>query len=129
MDQHIAALAARDRALDQQQIAININLNHTQIARSRSHITHVTGHLLTWEHTARRLALTNGTWRPVGARVAVGRILHGKVIALDGALKPFSDAGSRDIDHLPDRKLIDLDLTAHREARALLVRPIARAPV
>ena len=91
----------------------NIDLNHTQIACSRSHITHVTGHLLAWEHAARRLALTDGTWCPVGTRVTVGRVLHGKVVALDGALKPFSDAGSRDINHLPDCKLIDLDLTAH----------------
>src|SRR4029078_5282181 len=113
---HVAARSARNRAFDRDEMTIEIDLHDFEIDRGAAHVTHVTGHLLAREHATRRLALADRARRAMRQRVAVRRVAHREVMALDRALETLALRDAGDVDLLADREdLVGLDLAADRE--------------
>ena len=54
-------------------------------------------------------------------RVAVGRVAHAEVVALDGALEALALGHALDVDDLPDLEDVGLDLATNGEVTDLLV--------
>src|SRR5690606_18822015 len=89
--------------------------------RALAHGTHVAGHLLAREHAARRLALADRAGRAMRQRVAVRRVTHAEVPALDRALEALALGHALDVDHLADLEDVGLDFAANLEAADLVV--------
>src|SRR5690606_39220960 len=98
-DDDVAARSARHRTLDRDQALVGVDLDHDQVLDRAAHVAHVARHLLAGEHAARRLALADGARGAVRPRVAVRRVAHGEVVALDRALEALAlgDAGHVDL--------------------------------
>src|SRR4030095_2008067 len=119
---HIAPRSARTRAFDRDEMTIEIDLHDFEIDRGAAHRTHVTGHLLAREHAARRLALADRARRTMRQRVAVRRVAHREMVALDRALETLALGDAGDVDFLSDREdLVGLQLAADRELADLAV--------
>src|SRR5690606_34374647 len=111
----VATRRARNRALDGDQAALGVDLDHLQPLRALRFRTHVAGHLLARKHAARRLALTDRARRAVRQRVAVGRVAHLEVPTLDRALEALALGDTLDVDDLADLEDVGLDLGANLE--------------
>src|SRR5690606_26329892 len=118
---HVSARCAGNRALHGDQAALGVDPDHFEVLRALLHRTHVAGHLLARKHAAGRLALTDRARRTVRQRVAVRRVAHGEVPALDRALEALALGHALDVDHLADLEDVGLDLAAHFEAADLVV--------
>src|SRR5205085_3676414 len=93
-DEHEAALRTGDRALDQQQTALGVDLVQVEREGRRLHRAHAAGHAQALEHAARGGGATDGAGRPVlalgavrGAEALEAVTLHdtGRALALAGA--------------------------------------------
>jgi len=87
----VAAVVARDGALDQDQAALDVDLPDGDVERGDGFLTQVTGHLLARERTARILAVTGRTVRTVRDRNTVGGAETTEVPALHGAGETLTD--------------------------------------
>ena len=94
-------------------------LDDLQALRGLHFGTHVAGHLLARKHAARRLALADRTRRAVRQRVAVRRVAHGEVPALDRALEALALRDALDVDDLAHFEDVGLDLAAGRQDEVL----------
>src|SRR5690606_34014841 len=117
----VAARRAGHRTLDGDQAALGVDLHHLQALRALRFRTHVAGHLLAREHATRRLALADRTRRAMRQRVAVGRVTHAEVPALDRALETLALGHALDVDQLTDLENVGLDLAADLEVGNLVV--------
>ena len=106
---------ARDGALDQEEIAIDINTYDFKILYGAANVTHVTRHLLALKDPARRPILTDGTRRAMRQRVTMGGILHGEMIALDDSGKTFADRDTDNVYFLAFLKEVDFELVSRCE--------------
>src|SRR5690606_34469976 len=120
-DDDVAARRARHGALDRDQAALGVDPDHFQALRALALRTHVARHLLAREHAARRLPLADRTRRAVRQRVAVRRVAHAEVPALDRALGALALGDALDVDQLADFEDVGLDLAANLEVGDLVV--------
>src|SRR5690606_35704565 len=120
-DDDVAARRARHGALDRDQAALGVDLDHFQPLRALAHGTHVAGHLLAREHATRCLALADRTRGAVRQRVAVRRVAHAEIPALDRALEALALGHALDVDDLADLEDVGLDLAADAEVADLVV--------
>src|SRR5690606_26118286 len=111
-DDDVTTRSTRNGALDRNQAALGVDLDHFQVLRRLTHVTHVAGHLLALEHAPRRLPLADRTRRAMRQRVAVRGITHGEAPALDRALEALALGHAGDIDHLADLEQVHLQLAA-----------------
>src|SRR5690606_11777599 len=91
-----------DSALDRDQAALGVDLHHLQALRGLGFGAHVAGHLLAREHATRGLALADRAGRTMRQRVAVRRVAHAEVPALDRALEALALGYTLDVDDLAD---------------------------
>src|SRR5579885_77156 len=110
---------ARHRALDQEQMALDVDFDHVEIEGGHAPVAHVAGHFLALPHLARRLALADRARHAVRQRVAVGGATAAEVPALLPAGEALAQAGAGDIDRLDAAELIDSELGARLELGAL----------
>src|SRR5690606_32002104 len=120
-DQHFAARGARNRALDEQQVALGVDADDLEVLRRAALLAQVARHLLAREHAPRRLALADRARRPVRHGVTVRHVLLREVVALDHAGVTLALRRAGDVDELPGREEIDLDLGAGGVLRAFAV--------
>src|SRR6202030_3509981 len=95
-----SALGAGNGALDQDQAARDIGLDHAQIERGDAIDAHVTGHLLVLEGLAGILPATGRTDRAMRYRNTVGGAQAAKIPALDTARKTLAHRSAGDVDKL-----------------------------
>src|ERR1700761_4520551 len=112
-----AALGAGNGALDQDQAARDVGLDHAQIERGDTIDAHVTGHLLVLEGLAGILPATGRTDRTMRDRNTVGGAQAAEIPALHAAGETFTNRGAGDVDELPDHEMVGLNLGAHRDQR------------
>src|SRR5690606_20411001 len=79
------------------------------------HSAHVAGHFLAFPHATRGLVLTDGARSTVRQRVAVRRILHAEIPALDNTLEAFAFGHTGHIDQLTFSKTGDIDFGARSQ--------------
>src|SRR5712671_1566641 len=115
-----AAVVARDRALDQDEAALDIGLHHLEIERGDAIDAHVAGHLLILEGLAGILPTAGRAMRAVRDRDAVGRAQATEVPALHRAGEAFADRSAGDVHELPDNEMVCGDLGADRDEFVLL---------
>src|SRR5579863_218406 len=99
-----AAIGARDRTLDQQQVSLRISLNHLQFLRRHTRITHVAGHACSLEYTTGGGA---GAYRTRGAstiRLTVSLWAATKTVAFNTPLEALPFRGADYIDRLASCK-------------------------
>src|SRR5690606_28090359 len=101
------------------QAALGIDANHFQVLRALGLGAHVAGHLLAGEHAAGGLALADRTRGAVRQRVTVGRVAHGEVVALDGALEALALGHALDVDLLAHLGDVGLELATDGETSGL----------
>src|SRR3546814_325530 len=89
-DDHVAARCARHGALDRDQAALGVDPDHFEALRALAHGTHVAGHLLARENATGRLPLADRARRAMRQRVAVRRVAHLEVPALDRDLETLA---------------------------------------
>src|SRR5690606_17540659 len=104
-----------DGALDCDQAALCVDLDHLQALRGLRVGAHVAGHLLARKHATRGLALADRAGRAMRQRVAVRRVAHAEVPALDRALEALALGDALDVDDLAGLEDVGLDLAAHLE--------------
>src|SRR3954453_23855793 len=105
-----AALGAGNGAFDEDQAALDIELNDPKVERGDAVDAHVTGHLLVLPGLARVLTATGRTDRTVRDRDAVSGAQTAEVPALHTAGKTLTDRSTGDVDELPDDKVVGQDL-------------------
>src|SRR3546814_20483111 len=79
--------------------------------------THVAGHLLARENATGRLPLADRARRAMRQRVAVRRVAHLEVPALDRALETLALGHALDVDALAHLEDVGLDLAANAAVR------------
>ena len=117
LDQHIAALGARNSTPDQDQAALNIGREHGQVLRGHPDIAHVTSHFLTLPNPARLLAVTRGTVRTVRNRHTVRGAQPGEVMPFHRAREAFTDRRANHIDPLTVGEMVGQYLRADIDHR------------
>src|SRR5712691_6463153 len=115
-----AALGAGDRALDQNEAALDVGLHHLEIERGDAIDAHMAGHLLVLEGLARVLPAAGRADRAVRDRHAVRSAQTTEIPALHAAGKAFADRGAGDVDELADDEMVSGDLGADRDQAVLL---------
>ena len=98
----LAAFGARNRAADQQQVALDVDLDDLEVLDGAANHTHVARHALALEHAARRLALADRARRSVRHGHTVRGMVTGEVVTLHRAGEALADRGARDIDDRAD---------------------------
>src|SRR6201996_1442238 len=109
-DRDPAALGAGNGALDQDQAASHVGLDHAQIERGDAIDAHMAGHLLVLEGLAGVLTATGRTDRTMRDRDTGGGAQAAEIPALHAAGETLADRGARDVDELPDHEMVGLDL-------------------
>src|SRR5258708_6307350 len=112
-----SALGAGNGALDEDQAARDVRLNHAQIERGDAIDAHVTGHLLVLEGLAGILTSAGRTDRTMRYRHAVGGAQAAEIPARHAAGETLADRGAANVDELPDHEMVGLDLGADRAQR------------
>src|SRR5438128_4322260 len=115
-----AAVVAGDRALDQDEAALDVGLHHLEIERGDAIDAHVAGHLLVLEGLAGILPTAGRAMRAVRDRDAVGRAQATEVPALHRAGEALADRRAGDVDELPDNEMVGGDFSADRDQLILL---------
>ena len=105
----------RDSTLDQQQVSFSIDTYDFKILYGAANVTHVAGHFLALEYSARRLVLTNGARRTMRQRVTVRRVLHAEVPTLNGTGEAFTNRRTYDINFLACLEKINFKFVAFLE--------------
>src|SRR5882757_6084221 len=118
---NVGALVAGHCALDQQEIALEIDFHDVEIECGNVAVTHVAGHFHALPHLARALALADGAGPAVRQGVTVTGATAAEVPALLPAGKTLAQAGAADVDGLDAFEHGDLDLGARGEVGALAV--------
>ena len=90
----------RYRPFDDNQITLRDDLDDGQSLRCSLYVAHMPRHFLAFEHTSRRLVLTNRAWGAMGERVAMRCILHPEIVTLDATGKTFTDRRADNVDQL-----------------------------
>ena len=101
------------RTLYEEQIVFRIHPYNLKILNRNLYATHMTGHSLALEHTARRGARTIGTL----VTMEFGTMGHGASVlsvSLDRALESFSFGNGRCVDLVPGCKHIRFDFASKR---------------
>src|ERR1700761_6223157 len=114
-----AALGAGNGAFDQDQAALDIGRDHTQIERGDAVDAHVAGHLLVLPGLAGVLTAPGRTDRAVRYRDTVGGAQTAEIPALHAAGEALTDRGAGDVDELTDHEMVSLDFGADRDQRVL----------
>src|SRR5258706_9758248 len=96
----VAALRARHRTLDEQQLALRVDAHHLEPGDRAPHVAHVARHALAPEDVRRALVLAGGAGHAVGNRVAVRGVLAAEVVALDDAGEALADRHALHVDLL-----------------------------
>src|SRR5688500_540178 len=117
----VAAGRTGNGALDRDQATLGVDLDHLETLHGLLDRTHVTGHLLAREHAARRLALADRARRAMRQRVAVRRVAHLEVMALDRALEALALGHAGHVDDLTHGEDVRLDLGADLVVARILV--------
>ena len=115
----LAAFGTRDSAADEEQVALDIDLDDFQILDRATHDAHVARHALALEHAARGLALADGARSSVRHGHTVRGVVAGEVVTLHRAGEALADRGARDINDRADFEDARLDFAAHGEVGAL----------
>src|SRR3546814_15059359 len=89
--------------------------DHFEALRALAHGTHVAGHLLVRENATGRLPLADRARRAMRQRVAVRRVAHPEVPALDRALEVLALGHALDVADLADLEEVGLDLAANAD--------------
>ncbi len=97
-----AAVRARHRAFDDEQIALRISLNYLQSLHGHAGITHMTSHMRPLQHAARRRAGTNRARRARAVGLTMCLWAAGETPAFDATLEAFALGGADNIDLLAD---------------------------
>src|SRR5215472_2045668 len=105
-DHHPAALGTRDRALDHDEAAFDIDLRHFEVLRGHVVDAVMAVHLLVLEGPAGILAAARTTQRAVRDRHAVARFETAEVPALHGAGEAAADGDARDVDLLAGNEMV-----------------------
>ena len=111
-DDDDAAVGTRDRALDEQQVALGVGLDDLQVERGHLLVAHLAGHPHPLEHPAREGARTDRARRPVVLVVAVAGALALEVVALHRAGEALAPADRGDVDLGAGGDGVDGDLLA-----------------
>src|SRR5262245_622427 len=109
-----AALAARNRAFDQDQTALDVGLHHSEIQRAHSLDSQVTSHLLVFERFSGVLPAAGRAVRAVRDRHAVGGAQSREIPSLHRAGEALADGDAGNINELADDEMIGGDLGADR---------------
>src|SRR5664279_3185440 len=112
-----SALGAGNGALDEDQAACDVRLNHAQIERGDAIDAHVTGHLLVLEGLAGILTSAGRADRTMRYRHTVGGAKAAEIPALHAAGETLTDRGAGNVDELPDHEMVGLNLGADRDQR------------
>jgi len=115
----IRQLRVWNRALDQQQIAFQINAYDLEIEVRATHIAHVSRHTLAGKHAAWRLALTDRARCTLHERGTMRSAPTAEVMALDRSGEALADRHALDIHSLSGLEDINPDLGARFEVCAL----------
>ena len=110
-----AALGAGHRALDQDQAALDVGRDDTEVERGDAVDAQMAGHLLVLEDLAGVLAAAGAADRAVRNRHAVRGAQAGEIPALHAAGKALADRGAGDIDELAGDEMVGGDLGADRD--------------
>src|ERR1041385_126924 len=111
-DDHVVALGAGHRALDQQQIVLVKHLDDLEVLRRAPDVPHVTGHFHPAHDRAGEQALADRAAAAMPAFRAVGAVTAGKMVALDDALEPLALRHADGINEIADGKNIRTDNVA-----------------
>jgi len=113
----------RDRALDQHDILLGIDLDHHQVRSGAPHMPHVLGHPLALVHAARGEAAADGTavTEELVRPVAVHRACH--LVHLHNALVALALGDAHDVNNIARLEdLFSLQNLAHLELGGCVVR-------
>src|SRR5579859_642243 len=124
-----AALGAGNSAFDQNQAALDVGRNHTQVQRGDAVDAHVAGHLLVLPGLAGVLTAAGRTDRAVRDRHAVGGAQTAEIPALHAAGKALADRGAGNVDELADHEMVGLDFGADRDQRVLGHAKLGQLPL
>src|ERR1700760_49443 len=114
-----AALGTRHRAFDQDEAALDIELNDLEVERGDTLDAHVARHLLVLEGLARILTAASRTDRAVRNGDAVRGAQAAEVPALHATGETFTDGDAANIDELTRDKVVGGDLGPYRDQRVL----------
>src|SRR4051812_5269385 len=119
LDQQPAALVAGDRALDEEEAALDVGADDLEILLGAVLRAHVPGHLLVLEDAARILALAGRAERAVRERHAVGGAKTAEAPALHAARKALALGHALDVDILAGDIMVGGELGADVEESVL----------
>src|SRR5439155_14902680 len=108
---HEAVLGARDRALDQQEVPLDVDVVHDQAELGDALAAHAAGHLDALEDARRRCRRADRA-RLADVVRAVRPGAGAEVVALDRALEALADADAGDLDLVARREDLDGDRLA-----------------
>jgi hypothetical protein len=108
----VAAVGARHRAADQQQVVLGIDANHQQVPHRDAVDAHVTGHAMTLEDVVRIGIHADRPDVTVHLLHAVTGALPGEVVPLHHAGGPAALGRADDVDRLDVGEDVDLQLLA-----------------
>ena len=103
-----AALRARNRALDEQQVALDVDLVDDEPELGDAPRAHVAGHLLALEHARRRRRGADRAGLADVVRAVADRAAL-EVVPLDRALEALADRRARDLDRVARLERLDGD--------------------
>src|SRR5205823_12620541 len=106
-DQDDAAARTGDRALQQQEIALDVGADDLEVQRGDLLVADTSGHTGALEHARRRGARTDRARGPVDLVGTVGRRLTLEVVTLHHAGEALALADTRDVDVLAGAQKVD----------------------
>src|ERR1051325_186043 len=113
-NQHERALGSGHAAFDHDEVAIGVHANDLVGARGGALVAHLSRHPHALEHP-RRVGRTDGA-RLADVHRAVALGAPAELVALDESLEALAHAGARDIDELPGREQVGLELLTGLDA-------------
>ena len=110
-DGHVAALGARHRAPQIEEIPFLVDLHDLQILRRDALVAHLAWKSSAWIDARRIRGLTDGARSTMEHR-AMGRLATAEAVALHDALEALALAGAHDVNVVARFELRDLDLVS-----------------
>src|SRR4029077_6796222 len=118
---HVVAARARDRALDEEQLARLVDAHDLEIRDGATRVAEMAGHALALEDVRRALILAGGAGNPMRDRVAVRCVLPAEMMTLDDPGEALADRDALHVDELADlEELLRRALRAPLELAELL---------
>src|SRR4029079_3038215 len=124
-DDHVPAVAAGHRSLDDQDVLVAVHPHHGQVLLRDPVRAHVSGGAHALEHAAGEGRRADGAGRAVEHRSVRGRA-SAEVVALDHALEALALAGADDVDGVTRLEDLDRDLVADLGLVAVLQAQLAQ---